>query len=230
MRNRTALPLTVLALASALVLLASCDSGSSYDQGSYRDRLLGRLPERAMDELREKGAGAIPDLIILTQDPDPQVASTGIKLVGMIKPKESAEPAMPALVEAMAHPEEPVRNMAISELKAMQPVSVSYVLTAMNSGNAYIRRGALTVASKGLGPAAKPGIPQFEKLLQGGSDQEKVLAAMALASIGSPAMRSIPLLQRAAESVKGADQKKMINGCVKRLEKADQPGMYTDSR
>jgi hypothetical protein len=53
---------------------------------------------------------------------------------------------------------------------------------------------------------------------------------MALASIGSAAERSIPTLERAAESVTKEDDKRIIKGCVKRIQDAHKPGMYTDSR
>lgn len=222
-RTCTPVALTVLAL-----LFAACDAG--HNEGSYRDRLLGRLPERAMSELREQGPAAIPELIALTTDPVPEVASKGILLITMIKPSSDATDAIPALMEAMKYPDKRVRDLAVGALKGMQPASIPYVLQGLSAGDKQVRRGSLEVASKGLGKGAKAGIPKFNSILSTGTDQEKVWAAFALASIGSPAMDSIPLIERAAEGITKKDWKHLVKGCAKRLKDSTKAGMYTDSR
>jgi HEAT repeat protein len=216
------------ALAATVLLTAACDSGQS--EGSYRDRILGRLPERAMDELREQGPAAIPELIVLTQDPEPEVARVGLNLINMIRPKEAAQEAIPAVLDALKYPNEQIRNTAVQTLKAMRPVSIPFILQGISSSDPKIKEGSLKVAAKGLGKEAAPGIDKLMAVAQSGSDQEKTWAAMALASIGSAAERSIPVLQQAAASVSSENDKKMINGCIKRISDAKKPGMYTDSR
>lgn len=208
------------------VVATACDSGRSNEP--MRERLMGRLADAAVEELREQGRAALPQLVELAGDPEPEVARTALALIGMLE--ADAEPAIPALINLLQYPDPGVRNIAVQTLKSLKKWSTKYLVDAVGSTSGMKRQQILLVMSKGLGKGAAPAVGTLTKIVRSGSEKEKVYAAMALASIGSAAESAIPALEAAVDQVTTNDHRKMIKGCIKRIGDSKKPGMYTDSR
>ena len=217
----------LLALLLAVgVLATACDSGKSNEP--MRERLMGRMADEAVEELREQGAAALPELVELARDPEPEVARTALAIIGFLDAE--AEPAIPAVIEVLQHPDEGVRGIAVQTLKGLKKWSTPYLVQALPGSSGSKRSQILLVMSKGLGKEAAPAVGTLTKIVRTGNATDITHAAMALASIGSAAESAIPALEAAVDKVKTNDQRKMIKGCIKRISDAHKPGMYTDSR
>lgn len=217
-------------IVALLVLVATvataCDGGGTKEP--MRERLMGRMADEAMQELRDQGASALPQLVELALDQEAEVADCGVSLIGMLGAE--AEPAIPQLIQVLQHPDERVRKITRETLKSLKNWSTTHLIGALSSTSGRLRTEVLHTMSMGLGKDAAPAVGTLTQIVRSGNAQEKTYAAMALASIGSAAESAIPALEAAVDQVKTNDQRRMIKGCIKRIGDAKKPGMYTDSR
>jgi len=216
-------------LLGALLLapLAGCDSRrqSSTSSLSYRERIA-KGETDALSELAGRGANALPDLILLMQDSNPSVVVNAVALVERLD-KSTAAAAIPQLVGTLRI--DGVRQRAEYALSAFGAAAVPELTKAIEGGDAVLATRAAGVMAKGIGKAGKPAIPGLTRLLETGSDEAKLHAIGALASIGSAAEPSVPAIQKIADTATGNLKTAALNA-IKRIEDAKKPGQYTDSR
>lgn len=201
----------VLVGVAVLTALASAPaSAPTAERGTFE------LTDEAMVELSRQGAAALPELVTLARDPDPYVVRTALPLIGMLGAK--AEPAIPTVLELLQHQDAGVQHIAVYTLKSLKPWSTPYVVEALEGASGSRRAALLRVLSRGFGPGAAAAVPALTRALRTGSAEEKTHAAMALASIGKAAEPAIPALEVAVEQVRTQDQRRMIKGCIRRIQ------------
>lgn len=117
----------------------------------------------AFGMLQSMAKPAVPDLVKLLQDPEPDVRSGAASCLGRIGP--AAEEAVPALVKSLDDPE--AQNNAFAALRCMGaksdvvlPVLISY-LSYTNLG----QQGWALAHLPELGPDAKAAVPKMVELL-----------------------------------------------------------------
>jgi HEAT repeat protein len=198
--------------------------------GRYRDELLLGEPEqraRAADAcsfLHLLGRPALPELLHVIADPDPELRFRTARALGRISPRDPAH-AKACLRNALADREERVRLMAacaLAMLKETDPPIVDGVLAALVVEDEYLRGEAFRAIPK-LGDAAgelgaervlsladhwkytwsvpatlsrigKPAVPALVVLLSHEKTRIRSAAAGALGQIGADAILAVPSL------------------------------------
>jgi hypothetical protein len=129
----------------------------------------------ALDKLTRVNAKAVPLLIAALKDPDIEVR--GFAVNGLIYFNSLAEPAMPALIEALAE-----RLEADSPESAPGSPRFPYVEYVKITGHASISVAAARVLSL-LGPKASPAVPELKKMLSDPRPDVRAAAQQALHAI-----------------------------------------------
>lgn len=210
-------------LLAVSLTVAGCSRRS---KGPIRDRVAAGDSD-ALGELKEQGAAAVPKLMELMQDADPNVVVNAVNLLGGLG--DAAKPAVPLLIQALKMPG--VKTQAGYALRGIGKAGAEGMVSALESGDAETKKLVAEVMSGGVGPEFKAAVPALTRLVETGDAKTKTHAAMALAAIGSASESALPALRTAAETAGlTSDQKRMIEGTIKRIEDAKKPGAYTKSR
>ena len=141
------------------------------------------------------GESAVPDLILLLNDPRESVRWSAIKVLGSMG--EASETAIPDLILRLKDPAIDVRSSAASVLGEMgksNRSAVPYLIPLLKDSDKNTRLSAATALGK-MGESAKSAIPDLIILLK---DSPSVIAraAWALGNIGESAIPVlIPLLK-----------------------------------
>ncbi len=216
--------LAILVGLAVLLPLSACSKSGSASNKSLSQRIA-EGDSSALGALRAKGAAAIPQLIELMKDPNPDVVVNAVMLVGMLG--DAGKPAVPTLIQAMKVPG--VKGRAMDALASLRRVATPDMVTAFDSGDDALKKLIVESWSHGVGGEAKDAVPGLTKYLSTSDSDARVWAAMALANIGSAAKSALPALHAAAEAAPEKD-KRMFAGVIKRIEDSDKPGMYSEHR
>jgi HEAT repeat protein len=127
---------------------------------------------------------SVAELEAMLRDPSPTVRVQGAH--GLAKLKAEAEPAVPALAEALEAPEQLVRQHAARALGEVGPVARDAVpaLTKTLSDPEWAVRRQAALALGGIGPDAAAAVPDLQALERNDSHQVvRTTAAEALRKI-----------------------------------------------
>jgi HEAT repeat protein len=161
---------------------------------------------------------AVPALLEVVKDPDPEVRTTVLKALG--RTSSGTQAAIPALVEALgdetaearaaaagalaeiwsadrANPEQPrapPRACLSPEAEKAARQAIQPLTAALGDGNPDVRVQAATALSE-AGPLAEPAVNDLTRVAGGDTaEKARLYAAIALGNVGPEAQTSVPVL------------------------------------
>ena len=152
--------------------------------------------ETARHGLTSFGELAVPALIDLLQDPDPDYHWSAADVLGDIGP--AAEAAVPALARALEDSDEDVRSAAASALGNIGPAAeaaVPALARALEDPDDDVRSAVASTLGS-IGPAAGAAVPALIGALDDSDVYVRSYAAAALGELGPVAQAAIPALLR----------------------------------
>jgi len=141
---------------------------------------------RALNRFGFEARAAVPSLIDLLQDSEPEVRWNAAQALGTIGPEARA--AVPALIERLKDLDADVREHSAESLgligRDAEP-AVAALIDTLQDKNARVRRDAARSLGQ-LGSAARPAIPALTQLKKDESDRVREAAIKSLHQIGNP--------------------------------------------
>jgi len=162
-----------------------------------RSALVRRSAVAALGRIAPVAPEAVDDLTRLLSDRELQ----GAVLTAMAA---AGEVGVPALIQAMDHPDEAVRNRAVFALPWMaSDASTPALLVALRNGDPLVRRWAvdavIDMQGRGKDVSDSAIVNALAALLQDENADTRRSAAISLLNLGPAAARAIPALKAAAK-------------------------------
>jgi HEAT repeat protein len=156
---------------------------------------------RKLGQIGPKASPAVPDLLVVLRTDVPQVASSAAWALGNIQAPQRHgqlrnQDVIPALIEALDHPDGEVRRYAAYAISLIGPAALSAVpklsqkLTDQHM--AYMAARALGE----MGPAARSSIPAMTALLSSSHAGERAEAAVALSRLGPLPAETVSAIEK----------------------------------
>jgi HEAT repeat protein len=137
---------------------------------------------------------------------------------------DSAEPAVPALVEVVEHGDAELKKIALGVLTGIRTDSPEAVQAAIAAAADPSLRGAALSLLRVAGAAAEPSLPLLRRALGDEDPKVRVEAILAIGSVGKPAALAMPDLIRAYRVGTHAERSAILTA-LPRIDPSSEPAM-----
>ncbi len=178
---------------------------------------LRRSVAQILGQIGPRADPAVPDLLELLHDPDPQTRALAALALGKIG--TSLDEVVPALAKLLDEPGDRLGALkGIWELRARARGAIPALVVVMRTDADGELRWMATEALAKMGPTAQPALPQLIEALADPVPAVRSHAAESLRKIGPEATAALPALRRLVNDP-DAEVRKEVGRAIKAIER-----------